>query len=769
MSTGTPGDRGVTLGAWLVRALGVVLVLQLALFSASTVPGVRSGPDFVVWLDGWLQGSIYLTAALLAGSVAAQRGPSKLVWWLVAVALGLRAAAFTVYLGHLRFERPPPVPSVADAGWLGMCVVLMAALVVLGASRLRRLSRTLVLDAVVGALAVTAVTTGLLWETLDRVAGPGQATAAVATNLAYPVMDITLLIVVVALLYSFDLRPPQPVWWLAAGIVGFAVTDAIFLYLSVHGRFHPGLPIAALSAVSTAVIAASGLVRDATAAEESRRDAVPRLAVPTLSAVTCLLVLVYAALTDVPTFSAVTAAAGLLAAMVRASVSFQELRAVAQVRREARTDELTGLANRRAFNEAFAATLRHRDPQDRLALLILDLDNFKDVNDTLGHHYGDELLTLVAPRLQHALRSGDQIARIGGDEFALLLAGAGSGLAVQVAERLRAGLRRPLTVAGQELVVTGSIGIAVFPDHGTDPAELLRHADLAMYDAKNTRTGQTIYRVEQHAVSTERLRSSDALRRAIDGDELVVHYQPQVSLATGAVVGVEALVRWQHPQQGLLGPASFLPQAETAGLMRLVTLDVVEKSLRQCARWRADGHDLSVAVNLSVTNLFDLGFPDAVGTALAEVGLPGEALVFELTEDLLMADPARGRRVIGELRRAGITMFVDDYGTGYSSLSYLLDLHELGSLKLDRSFVTALDRDRRAEAIVASTIARAASLDLELVAEGVETAEVRDRLTELGCLLAQGYFFSRPVPADQVALDVVPAARDVADSDLRPG
>ena len=758
MSTGTPGDHRVTTGAWSVRALGVVLALQLALFSASTVPGVRSGSGFVVWLDGWLQGAIYVTAAALAVVVAGLRTQARLVWSLVAVALALRAAAFAVYLGHLRFQRPPPVPSIADAGWLGMCLVLLAALVALGASRLRRLSLSLLLDALVGALAVTAVATGLLWDTLHRVAAPGQTTAAIATNLAYPVLDIALLIVVVAMLYSFDLKPPVPVWWLAAGIAGFAVNDAIFLYLVVQGRFHPGLPIAALSAVSTAVIAWSGVVHDRVVDTASRRDAVPRIAVPALSALACLAVLVYAAPRDVPALSVVAAAAGLLAAMVRASVSFQELRAVAQVRREARTDELTGLANRRAFNEAFSATLRHRDPQDRLALLILDLDNFKDVNDTLGHHYGDELLTLVAPRLQHALRSGDRIARIGGDEFAVLLPGAGSGLAVQVAERLRAGLRRPVSLAGQELVVTGSIGIAVFPDHGTDPAELLRHADLAMYDAKNTRSGQTIYQVEQHAVTTERLRTTDALRRAIDGDELVVHYQPQVSLATGEVVGVEALVRWAHPQQGLLGPASFLPQAESAGLMRLVTLDVVEKSLRQCAAWRAAGHELTVAVNLSVTNLFDLGFPDAVGTALAEVGLPGDALVFELTEDLLMADPARGRRVIGELRQAGTTMFVDDYGTGYSSLSYLLDLHELGGLKLDRSFVTGLDRDSRAEAIVASTIALAASLDLELVAEGVETAEVRDRLTDLGCLLAQGFFFSRPVAGAQVSLAPVPVA-----------
>ena len=304
------------------------------------------------------------------------------------------------------------------------------------------------------------------------------------------------------------------------------------------------------------------------------------------------------------------------------------------------------------------------------------------------------------------------------------------------------------------------------------PVELLQHADLAMYDAKAARSGQARFRRQQHPSGRSRLETTDRLRRAIEGGEVVVHYQPQVSLGTGAVTGVEALARWEHPDVGLVPPAAFLQQMESGGLMPLLTSVVLDQAARQGAAWLASGDRLTVAVNLSVTNLLDPAFPQQAADVLATAGLPPGTLELELTEDLFMADPARAGRAIAALLEAGISLVVDDYGTGYSSLGYLRDLRDIRGLKLDRSFVTNLDTDRRAAAIVESTVDLAHSLEMHVVAEGVETAAVRDRLAALGCEFAQGHLFSAAVPADQLDTGAVhaPLARTrAARGGDRPG
>jgi len=288
--------------------------------------------------------------------------------------------------------------------------------------------------------------------------------------------------------------------------------------------------------------------------------------------------------------------------------------------------------------------------------------------------------------------------------------------------------------------------------------ELLQHADLAMYEAKTSRSGHARHRRDLPPTDLYRLETADRLREGILDGELTLLYQPQVSLRSGAVVGVEALVRWRHPERGLVLPTGFLPQAESAGLMPMLTHAVLTQAVRQGAAWRIAGRPLTVAVNLSVTNLLDPQFPDQVIGVLADARVPGSALELELTEDLFMADPARARTAVRTLLDAGVSLVIDDYGTGYSSLGYLRDLRDIRGLKLDRSFVTHLDADPRAEAIVESTIGLAHSLGMAVVAEGVETVPVRDRLAAFGCELAQGYLFSRPVPAD----DIVPGVLDPA-------
>jgi EAL domain-containing protein (putative c-di-GMP-specific phosphodiesterase class I) len=303
------------------------------------------------------------------------------------------------------------------------------------------------------------------------------------------------------------------------------------------------------------------------------------------------------------------------------------------------------------------------------------------------------------------------------------------------------------------VVIAPSIGIALVPDDGREPVELLQHADLAMYEAKASGSGFAVFSRQMNPSGRRRLETTERLRRAILDGELVLHYQPLVALDTGEVTGVEALVRWRHPEKGLVAPGDFLPEVESGGLMPLLTAVVLQQAIRQGAVWQAEGRRLTIAVNLSVTNLLDPHFPGQVVDLLAGAGLPAGTLELELTEDLFMADPERARTAIDDLLAAGVSLVVDDYGTGFSSLGYLRDLRNIRGLKLDRSFVTRMDADPRAAAIVESTVNLAHALGMHVVAEGVETEPVRDLLAGLGCELAQGFLFSAPLPAAEVDLD----------------
>ena len=425
-------------------------------------------------------------------------------------------------------------------------------------------------------------------------------------------------------------------------------------------------------------------------------------------------------------------------------VTWRILVLVGQINNQAISDDLTGLPNRRALHRA--GQLRLSDAQDEQALLLLDLDRFKEVNDSLGHHAGDELLVQVAARLRGRLRADDLLARLGGDEFAVLLEGAGAEAAERIAADLSACLDAPFDLGELTVHTSASIGIALFPDHGTDLSTLMRKADVAMYRAKASGG----YRMHGGGDGGDgRLRLSEEFRTALVEDQLVLHYQPKLDLDSGRVRGVEALVRWQHPERGLLQPADFLERVEEAGLMRAMTRVVLEKALDQSAVWRVTGRELTVAVNLSASSLVEVELPARITAMLAERDLPPSVLQLEITEEFLMGDRARARSILTALRAAGITIAVDDYGTGYSSLSYLRDL-PLDELKLDRSFISLMAGDPRAAALVSSTIALAHSLGMQMVAEGVEDGTAYDELSQLGCDQAQGYFMSRPLPPDEL-------------------
>jgi diguanylate cyclase (GGDEF)-like protein len=409
-------------------------------------------------------------------------------------------------------------------------------------------------------------------------------------------------------------------------------------------------------------------------------------------------------------------------------------------------DELTGLANRHAVYARLTDALSEEDA--RAAIVVLDVDGFKDVNDTLGHLAGDLVLRQVAQRLEHVALEADLLGRLGADEFVVVLVGPGAEEASAVGRRLRDLLDQPLEVDGLRIRLGTSLGIAVAPRHATTADELVRRADVAMNVAKEQRTGIEVYAAEHDGGSPARLALTAELHTAIESGQLEVHFQPKAHFATGEVFGAEALVRWRHPEHGLMPPAAFLPLAERSGLMGPLALFVLERAIGQCAAWRAGGRDLTVAVNLSVTNLSDPDLPNDVAALLRQGGLEPRHLELEITEDIVIAQAMGPIGVLHELKELGVRLALDDFGTGYSSLAYLKHL-AVDTVKIDRAFVRDVAGSREDAAIVRSIVALAHALDLTVVAEGVASQASWHAARAAGCDIAQGFWLGRPLPAER--------------------
>jgi diguanylate cyclase (GGDEF)-like protein len=418
---------------------------------------------------------------------------------------------------------------------------------------------------------------------------------------------------------------------------------------------------------------------------------------------------------------------------------------------QARHDPLSGLANRAELVDTLLrAVLTERQRGGSGALLLLNLDQFKEINDTLGHAGGDALLIEVARRLRALeLGSGTCVARIGGDEFAVVLPDADLNAGVSASVLLLRALEVPFDVADQQMLISASIGVVVFPQHGDDPEVLLRRSDMALQRAKEAHTGYATFAANQEEQSSERLSLVASLRRAVTGDGLLLYCQPKVECGSGRVAGAEALVRWQHPERGMIPPDQFIPLAEKTGLVRPLTRWVLQAAVDAARTWIDQGLPTPLAVNLSTHDLQDLDLPDYIGTLLADADLPPEMLSVEITETALLADPARAQEVLDRICALGVRASLDDFGTGYSSLTYLKQF-PLKELKIDRSFVQDMTRGPRDREIVRSTIELGHRLGLSVVAEGIEDSGTLRLLAELGCDLAQGYHLSRPMPCAEL-------------------
>lgn len=724
-----------------VGVLGIVCAVGLVLL------GVQVSPIVIVALG---LSSIWTPTAVCWVAVyrARSRRPEVL---LAAAAVTSWTVGSTYYIGLESTAGTVPFPSPADVGSVLFYTLMAAALVVAVRRRTWGSALSVWWDAAVGSLGAAAVVAVVLRPLLDPDRG-GPLSLATVGLVAYPLFDMLLVACVAGVAAVRDARTGSRWGLLVAGLISFAAADVMYSLKMAVGTYVYGTPSDAGWPIGIALMAlwVDGAALDRPVLEMPSGGRARSLAVSsgaTLAGVGVLLLNTWSPVSKVAlTLATVT----LLTAAARSELAFRLLARLADQRRlTAATDELTGLPNRRALTaEAQARLAAH--PERRQALLVLDVDKFKEVNDSLGHLTGDQVLVRLGARLREQVCDEDLLARLGSDEFAVLLDDAGRDEAVDAAARLQAALDEPFALQNIALHSSVSIGIALYPDDGPDLQTLLSKAGMAMRKAKTSLPGQQhVYSRADDADDVARLQTVEELRTALAAGQFVMHYQPKVDLATGDVRSVEALVRWDHPTRGLLYPDAFLALVEEFGLMPALTEVVLELAVDQVVIWALQGRPLTVAVNLSASSLVDDNLPEHVADLLADRGVPASRLQLEITEEFLMSDRNRARSILTRLRDSGIEISVDDYGTGYSSLSYLLDL-PIDELKLDRSFVSQMADNARSAALVASTIALAHSLNLRMVAEGVETGDVFTELRQLGCDQAQGYFMSRPMPAAEL-------------------
>jgi len=730
-----PSRLAFGFGAWPLWIMGLLLGAYVV---GLTLPGEEFSPV----VDGLLGSITQWVPAAVCWMVAVRTRFRRAPIVLAAAAVTSFALANQYYLGSLAGAAAHPFPSPADVGYLLFYPLMVGALWAFMHRKLRDLASPVLLDSAVGALGAAAVLAVVLSPVLDAaISGPLSFTTVVAV--AYPLSDVLLVAAVVGIAATRGLHLGHGWTMLALGLMVLAASDVIYSLGLSTGDYVVGTPLDAGWALGLALVAAwiNGAERSpAPAVRPQKRSRT--LAAPAAATVAGLAVLILSSQAHVTTLAVTLAGLTIVFAALRTQLAFRQLVKMADLRRQALTDDLTGLPNRRALYTA--APGRLSAAKSGGALLLLDLDRFKEVNDSLGHDIGDELLVQVGMRLSRYLRGEDLLARLGGDEFAVLLEDAGRDHSVSVAVKLHAALAAPFTLAGIAVQTDVSIGIALVTDPSDDLGGLMRRADMAMYKAKAARTGHHVFSSADDRHGDDRLRTLEELRTALLRDQLVLHFQPKVDLDTAEVRGVEALVRWDHPGRGLLYPDAFLELVEEAGLMREMTDLVLRKALDQAVDWRA--HSLTVAVNLSASSLVDADLPERIVAMIEARGLETSALALEITEDFLMADRGRAKAILTRLRDAGILISIDDFGTGYSSLAYLRDL-PIDELKLDRSFVMPMATDPRAAALVESTIHLAHSLGLRMVAEGVEDAAAYDQLVAFGCDHAQGYHLSKPLPA----------------------
>jgi len=732
---------------------------------------------FAVWLlSGWSHGDA-LTAiddAVLVGvsiaslvftslAAACTRGRTRAAWSCLAAALVAWTVAELLWTYDEVVRRGVPFPSPADAFFLMFPVGAAAGLLLLWNRRERRDWARMLLDGMIVAASLFIVSWLLVINEIH------QSTTASALefvlSLAYPITDLVLLTVATVVLIGATGTQRLAVTLLTLGLACMAVADSGYAYLSAQRDYASGdvIDIGWVAGLLLLTVAAA-------AGRDMPADPEPSIELPGWAAVwlpyvpLMLCALVVAVAPPGTTTSATVAGVGLLLAvmvLVRQFLAVQGTRRLlAVVAEQALRDPLTGLANRTLFTERLTHALQQLErTESAVGVLLLDLDDFKLINDTLGHRAGDAALRCAGERIAAAVQHDDAVARLGGDEFAVMTQG-DPVLPETVAHRIVEAFEEPMILDGHEVRMRPSIGLAVAAagQSGLAAEELLQHADMAMYASKRARSHQVrTFSAQLPPTETGSFAMLREFRRALDDDQLALVYQPKFRLEDGTVSGVEALLRWEHPERGTLGPDDFLPLVRRHGLIEPVTAYVLDTALDDAQRWYSAGAEIPVAVNVFPPSLAAADLPERLSAALRARGLPASALTVEITEDLLLDDIGRIRVVLEELRDRGIRLALDDFGSGYSALWYLHHL-PLDQIKLDRGIVAPIRDDPRSAVIARSVIDLAHALGMETVAEGVEDPQTAAWLHRHGCVEAQGFYFSPPLLAAEVMTLPAPAA-----------
>ncbi|OBK74358.1 hypothetical protein A5651_10800 [Mycobacterium sp. 1274761.0] len=747
-------------GGWApigVRAAIGVLAFGVVIFTASVL--LRGDVGTIVAFDNFLYPAMSIAAAAIVFWRVVSTREERVPCLLIGIGMASLAVADVVYAASVSEGQ---MISVADVFYLAFYPLVYAGLLVLLRQRLKRVPTALRLDSLICALTLGAVAVAVATGPIEA-ALHGQP-GTVLIGLAYPVGDLFLLALTAGMLPLLGWRAEMRWGLLIVAFMIYAIADTVYLFQLADGTYRQGTWIDACWPIGSLLIVVVGWL------PASRVIPRPK---PTLTSyipvVVCAgVALIVAVLANQSRGAVALAAFTLIAVAWRFAVTFRDVSATAEAHRRATTDELTGLPNRMSLATTLTAVTVQQPSAFRTrasrALILLDIDQFREVNYFAGRSVGDQLLKRVAARLKRTVRPDDVVARTGSDEFAILFA---DGADI-TSTRARAGaileaLRVPFELDPITLQIDASVSIALCPDHCEHPHDLLNCVQTTMPHAKAAPSKVVVYDASRAKDSGDYL--VDELRDALATDQMTCFYQPKIRAEDGRVHSVEALLRWRHPRRGLLMPEEFLPAAERAGLMRQVANCGVNIALGQVRAWRDEGVRMTVAVNLSMVNLLDLDLVDTVDRLLTTHGVPPETLILEITESTFANDSSRSRKTVAALRRLGVRISLDDYGTGWSSLARLQDL-SVDELKLDRIFVSRLAADPRSIAIVRSTVALAHSLGADLVAEGVEDESTLAALRRYGCNLTQGFVHTPPLPASELLRWIARCAPQVPAGDL---
>jgi diguanylate cyclase len=723
----------------------VVVVTYVTLLLTARLPYQIDSVSLLDWLE---------CLALLAPVIPIlirRKNHSALrdAWLLMVTGILLFALADLLRLLSLAGVNPFSTSTPRDVVLvLSYCFIAVAVAVVMQQSFGPR-AISVRLDGLIAGLALAALASTYWFHQYIEIGGRPLVSEM---NIMNPILVIILLVLLVAGLTASHFRPSRPTVWLFVGLTTIGVGDLVALnYMATMSYFEHSLVISSLPIGMCCLAIAAWPRADRRVDSRERLDAPWSLnLLPVIFGALSIAILANAVHRATSRSTTFMALASLVLVILRMVLTQREVRQLGSSHFvDARTDHVTGLSNRRDFLEGGELKLNSLRPEEQLAVVLVDLDGFKEVNDSLGHAQGDELLKVIGRRFAKKIGNRGPMARTGGDEFACTLVIDAESDALAIAREMARTLEDPVSVGGTKVRVGASIGVAIWPQHGTTHVELVRSADVAMYEAKRTRNSVHLYSDGIDLNTRERLAMINDLRMAIERGQLTLQFQPTRHVLSGSVYGVEALVRWQHPTLGLLQPDAFIPLAERAGLISSLTRTVLDMAINELSRLNRQGHALQMSVNISHWDLMDPQLPDSISRMLEWFHLPADRLVLEITESALTEDPNLAKRSIERLRSLGIKISIDDFGVGYSSMSQLLEL-PVDELKIDKSFVLALDTDSRAISLIRSMIEMARALGLTVVAEGIESSQSFDSMSIVGADVIQGNFVAFPLTSAEL-------------------